>query len=354
MAMMFFAVVYRGPSLPGEIREWFSVFFEIALSMGLAAIIWNYNKWISSFLILVTVSMFYPCYGLMGYLAGKAVFNGCLWYLFIVMFFSVHNLNTIYKTLRVFAYFHAAIVILQKLGLAGLFSVPHPTGLMANPLEVSALLCFCLPAFLVLKRKSLWLILIPLSGIVIVKQFLGIASLGAGAVFYAVLVYRAYWTIGVVVALSAVWWMFLDAPGIEHRFFVWKKTLVALKQHWIMGSGIGHWKTVFTIMPNGMFRVMEIDGKAWMTTHNDFLQVLFETGIGSVIIFLGYYIDVARKATKGMVLPLTALVIISAYSGCSFPMHIAPTATIAVTWLAVLQIVTDEVGNGQKKLELFL
>ena len=331
MAMMFFAMVYRGPSLPGEVREWFSVFFEIALSLGLAAIIWNYNKWIASFLMLVTVSMFFPHYGLMGYLAGKAVFNGCIWYLFIVMFFSVYNLNTIYRMMRIITYFHISVALFQYLKLAGFINSEAVTGLMANPLELSALISFCLPAFLSLKGKRILLILIPVAGILLAKQFLGFVSLGAGIIFYLAVVYRIYWPVIPVILAAALWYQFIDTPGIDFRLYVWKRAIMAWKQHWIMGSGIGHWKIVFS-------KPMLVDGRVWRTTHNEFLQMLFELGIGAAIIFIGYMIDIARKMTRKAVIPLTALVMVSVHCAASFPMHIAPTAMVAVTWLAIIDI----------------
>ena len=335
MATMFFAVVYRGPSLPGEIRGWFEVFFEIALSMSLASIIWRYNPWIASFLILVTVSMFYPVYGQLSYLAGRAVFNGCLWYLFIVMFFNVHNLNTIYRIMRIFVYFHVSVALFQLYGVAGWLSVPVPTGVMANPLELSALVSFCLPAFLDLKGKWILLILIPTLGLAIARQFLGVVSLGAGIIFYVAVAYKAYWPIVPAIIAAIFWYQFIDTPGIDFRIYVWKRAIMAWKQHWIMGAGIGHWKIVFS-------KPMLCDGKRWVTTHNEFLQMLFELGIGAAVIFVGYAIDVLRKMTRTAVIPLTALVMIVPHVGASFPMHIAPTAMVAVTWLGVLTITLNK------------
>ena len=351
---MFFAMVYRGPSLPGEIRGWFEVFFEIALSMSLAAIIWNYNKWIAMFLVLVTVSMFYPRYGIMSYMAGRAVFNGCLWYLFVVMFFSVHNLNTLYRMLRIFVYFHVSVALFQYLEIAGWLSVPVVIGLMANPLELSALVSFCLPAFLDLKGRRVLLVVIPVGGIFIAGQSLGFLSLFVGAAFYLWLRYKMYFPgIALIILITSLWvfkdliTLFFDHPGNElsvsvtNRLYVWKRAIMTWKQHWIMGSGIGHWKVVFS-------KPMLIDGKRWVTTHNEFLQMLFELGIGAAIIFIGYAVDVLRKMTRQAVIPLTAMVMITVYSAASFPIHIAPTAMVAVTWAAVLQIVTDEVKNHER------
>ena len=82
-----------------------------------------------------------------------------------------------------------------------------------------------------------------------------------------------------------------------------------------------------------------------MTAHNEFLQMLFELGIGAAVIFAGYAIDVLRKMTRTAVIPLTALVMITVHCTASFPMHIAPTAMIAVTWLAILNITLKQKEN---------
>lgn len=353
--MMFFVVAYRVPATSAEIREWFVVLFEIGLCMMLAAIIYQYDKWIALFLMLVTFSMFWPSYGPMSYLAGRSVFNGCLLYLFIVKFFSVQNLNILYRIMRIFVYFHTVVAAFQWLGVAGQLNVPYPTGLMANPLELAALAVFCLPAFLMLKGWRSGLVAAPVAGVLIAGQSLGMLCLWAGLIFYLAVEYRMYYPLIVSAVLLAGIWIFrehlpfiFDRPGnelslsITNRLFVWNKAIMAWKQHWIFGSGIGHWKIVFAINPNGTLKPMAVDGKAWLTTHNEFLQMLFELGIGSVIIFVGYIADTIRKATRKAAIPLTALVIIIIYSAASFPMHVAPTAIIAIAWFGILTITLNK------------
>jgi hypothetical protein len=327
----FFAVVFRGPSRPGEIRGWFEVFFEIALSMGLAAAIWRHNKWMSAFLLLVTVSMFYPHYGPMSYLGGRAVFNGCLWFWLIITFVKFEHLPMVFRLMRIFVYFHVGVALFQHFKIAGILSTPVPTGLMANPLELAALIGFCFPAFLVLKGKRLLLLIVPALGLFFAKQFIGIAATGIGVLFYLAVKHKMYWPIIPVAAIAVIWMRLVDPPGIEHRLYVWKKAVMAWKQHWIMGAGIGHWKAVFA-------NPMATDGKRWVTTHNEFLQMLFELGIGSAIIFAGYFRNIIKRCRAVDVIPLTALVIIVIHSGASFPFHIAPLAMIALTWIAILEL----------------
>ena len=334
-ALLFFVLVIRGTTNPQAARAWFVVFFEIGVFLSLAAVIWNYDKWVASFLILVTVSPFVVSFDSNSYLAARNVFIGCLWYLFVVMFFNVQNLNMLYRVMRLCAYFHTFVAFMQFIGLAGVFSYSQITGLMDSNMFLSALLCFCLPAFLALKGKRVWLILIPIAGTLMAKQFLGIVTVGVGVIFYLAVARRMYWPTMAIIPAVIAWTYLVDSPGVTHRIFVWK---AAIKMWWhrpLLGFGIGHWKTVFKAG-------MAIDGNRWWTTHNEPLQMLFELGIGSTIIFIGYFISVVRRFTRTAIIPLTALVMIVVQSSATFTMHIAPTAALTVTWLAVLTIMLKE------------
>lgn len=322
--MLFFAVIYRGPSLPGETRAWFEVYFEIAVALSLSAILWHYNRWIAMFLILTVFMTFYPKYGAMSFLAGKSVFYGCLWYLFIVLFFTERTVPVLYKIMRIFVYINLPVAILQKYGMAGWLNVGKPTGLMANPLELAALYSICLPAFL--DKKSM--IMVPLIGILFAKQFLGFVSVGAFFISYLAIEHKKYWPVFVVIVVGALWWIFIDSPEVSDRLYVWDLGLNAFIEH-PFGAGIGHWKAVFT-------KPMPVDNCIWVTAHNEFLQMLFELGILCAPIFAGYFKDFFRYKTN--VIPMVAIIVIAVNSFSTFPFHIAGLAMISVTWMGILTI----------------
>ena len=333
--MLLFVLVFRGTLNTQVARVWFGIFFEVGVCLSLAAIIWTHDRWIAGFLILAIVSSFAIQYDMNSYFALRAIVTGCLWYLFVVMFFTKDNLYILYRVMRACAYFHTGVAFMQFIGHGGWFSYTQTTGLMATNVFLSALLCFCLPAFLELKGKRILLILIPIAGIMMAKQFLGIISLGAGVIFYLSMAHRIYWPIVLVIPAVIAWAFFVDTPGVDHRLYVWGKAIRAWWNKPLVGFGIGHWKGVFKVP-------MNIDGTRWMTTHNEHLQMLFELGVGVVPIFIGYYAKVLRSFRRELVIPLTALLIISIQSFGTFAMHIAPTAILAVTWLAILTISTKK------------
>jgi len=247
--------------------------------------------------------------------------------------------------MRVCVYFHVAVAVFQKLNIAGILKVPSPVGLMSNPLELAALIVFCFPAFLTVKNK--YLCVIPVFGLLLASKALGFLTLWFGMMFYVAVRFGMYLP-GIFSLLAVImvfnlrdyfplvfYWDGNEMNGlgasIKFRLYVWEKAFGAWLQHPVLAAGIGHWKVVFK-------KPMLIDGKRWMTVHNEYLQMVFEMGVGFLIILFGYVFETVKKSSRRMAVPLTALVMIGIYSFASFPMHIAPTAIIAVTWVGILTI----------------
>jgi len=356
-ALLFFALVFRIPAGPGEARAALEVIFEIAIFLSLVGVLWQENKYIAAFLALTTFSMFWPHYGPMSYYAGRAVFNGCLWYYFLVKFLTKSNLPKLYNVICICAMFHVFMLIVQKLNIRSALQTPVPVGLMTNPGETAALLAYCLPAFL--RGRWTWLIPIPVVGLVIAGPILGMISAGVGVSFYLIIRYRAYWVLAAFPVLVILHCIFVDMPTMNLRWVVWRMTFKAWLETPILGAGIGHWRAAFMNM--------RVDGLAWHTAHNEYIQTLFELGIGFAAILALWLVDIFRRARKQWaakrnnaykflfkvfekesvaknikiidtsIFPLTALLIIMVQSGAHFVFHIAPTAMLAVTWFAILE-----------------
>uniref|UniRef100_A0A6M3INL1 Putative O-antigen ligase n=1 Tax=viral metagenome TaxID=1070528 RepID=A0A6M3INL1_9ZZZZ len=121
------------------------------------------------------------------------------------------------------------------------------------------------------------------------------------------------------------------------RVLAWKIGFAAFLEHWILGAGVGHWKALFYKIP------MPGGNKVWLTAHNEYLQMLFELGIGFAIILAGYLFNIVKRMNfKTSILPITALIVIMVQSSANFVFHIAPTAMIALTWMAILERTLSE------------
>jgi len=206
---------------------------------------------------------------------------------------------------------------------------------MANQNEVAALYAFCLPAFF-RKRFTVGIPMI-FGGILLAKTSLGMASAVVGIWVYILILSPKLALIFIIpgVILCILYLVFIDMPTF-FRFTVWKYALNMHKEHWVFGCGIGHWKMLFTKLAyTGQFK------EIWCTAHNEYIQGFFEMGIAFVPICLGYIISTIKRAwvhRKLMAIPLAAFAIILFNSAGHFSMHIATTAMIAVTWMAILEV----------------
>jgi hypothetical protein len=104
---------------------------------------------------------------------------------------------------------------------------------------------------------------------------------------------------------------------------VWLASLKLSLKHPIVGWGIGSTKAIFPSLAHGKF---EAEG-AWCSLHNEFLQMLFETGIIGFGLLIAYCVSIIRKH-RNMLLIGTMLI---AYTMCvHFPCHQPSTALLLV------------------------
>lgn len=302
------------------------------------------NKWVGLFMLSAATSSLFPFYTSASFFAFYAVFVGCLWYGMIVMTTSKDTCRHLMDAMCVAALFQVGWQSLQVMGIDPVYRYvgggqPPPVGLLANVNETSAFLAFCFPAFL--RGKWKYLIWVPVLGIIWTKASMGYVSLAAGVMFYTVVTYErqcfkaglGFWLAFITVGTIALYFKFVDPPGME-RIWVWKIGLEKFTQHWVLGSGIGHWKIIFK---NPM-----VTGTRWMTAHNEFVQGLFEMGAVFGACITGYYIRLVRNYTKAMVIPATAIIIISVNAFGNFCFHIAPLAMMSLTWIAIADIYIKE------------
>ena len=83
--------------------------------------------------------------------------------------------------------------------------------------------------------------------------------------------------------------------------------------------------------------------------HNTFLQNYIEMGVASIIVTLGYYIDIARRMNifNKAIIPISA---IAAITGCCIANSVfrmnAINSMFIITWMAILEIELRECCNG--------
>ena len=335
-ALLTLCCVLRFPC--DDIRLSMRLLFELFTVFGVSIWIWRINKWVSAFLVLSLVSMVYPFYDRESYLAFLAIFFGIVCYGMIFELFTRETIKYLYNALCVIVLINLAYLGLQYLNIDPLFvgrdgiSKNIPVALMGNRNFASALLAFGFPAFM--RRGWCWFIPLIIIGLIFTKSTGGVFSVGAGLVAYIIVGGYSLWFL-ILPLCGGLLYCFVDVPNLKlksDRFQAWYFALVLFKEHWLMGAGVGHWKVV------GKIKLDVLQSQWWQCLHNEFLQGLFEMGIGFAVIVGGYFVDVFRKLRKDCLIPFTALIIIAVNSLVNFPFHIGTTALMAITWLAVLDV----------------
>jgi len=334
--------------------------FEIALPLLIATVLWQYfNKYLALFLILTVVSTFWPVYGFPSFMASKAVLYGMIWYGMTIIIIERSNIEHIYRVMRWAVFLNVIVQTLQWTDLPFWMDCKMPVGLMSNPNETSALYIFSLMAFS--ERKNWKLLPLVFWGIYLSDAMTGYVCLIVGIPVYIYLASEKknvvlLYALGVVVFIALLVMsglfstyyspvnerLYIKLGGksifsiwlytLNYRLECWKIGFRFLKEHWILGSGIGYWKYVFErVMPTA-------GGTRWVTAHNEYLQTWFEMGIGAIILIGLYFIDVIRRYHKRALVPTMALILIAVNSAGNFPWHIAPLAVMALTWMAILEV----------------
>jgi O-antigen ligase len=274
--------------------------------------------------------MYYPQYDKASYLAFQAVFYGAVWYVLLIL--CVQNVNALLNAICLIALANVGLMILQYFGIDPIFKPiagyeGYYPGFMPNNNLTSGLLAICLPAFL----RYRWALLLPMVflGLILAKTTGGALAAVAGLIVWLNIKFpRTYLTIIVLIGL-VLFLVFVDNPGIAARLEVWMIGLKESINHPLLGAGIGHWKTVFN-MP------LAINNLRWTTPHNEFIQAYFEMGVFAVVIIMGYLVSVTRRFRNINTMFIAAFAVIVVNSLVNFPFHIATTAYIAVTWIALM------------------
>ena len=342
-AAAIFLLVAGGVRFPCDNVRLLMVLLFSGAVVGLTAVVmWNVNRWLAYFLAAAFWSMLFPVYSRESHLAFQMVFYGAVWYGFVVLFVKDINVRFLLDAMCLIALANVAMLTMQTLGHDPLY-IPRPqwagttphVGLMTNPNEVSALLAFCAPAFL--RGRYKWGLVAVIVGLVMAQSTGGAFALAAGLMFYEFAngrIWKPLVACGIAVVLFS---LAVDMPHLGGREATWKFALSIYPQHWLFGAGLGHWKIVFS-------KIESARACYWMQAHNEFIQGLFEMGIPFAVIVAGYLISCARRFRKAALIPATAGVVIVVNSLVNFPFHIATTALLAMTWLAIYEVKLKEVA----------
>lgn len=258
---------------------------------------------------------------------------------------KIDRWDYVYKSVQAIFFFVILLVIMQSFGKDTLLNFnmkeAFVMGTIGNKMISASFICTLAPFLIINPINWVALFLIGL----ISGSSGSILALSMGVVVYL-------WPktkkarIGLIIAIISIPFIFalktgdIDTfKGKAGRRQVWEKTLeLSLKQP--MGYGIATYKVLFPVMCGKEIRDQQ-PGREWNTCHNDFLQILFETGFPGTFLLLGWIVSIVMNVKNK--LKLAGLMILAGTMSVHFPGRIVESALLIIMFLAYLERGNDAV-----------
>lgn len=248
----------------------------------------------------------------------------------------------ILKAVSLFAVIQALYGILQYVEIDYLFkptgefpkNIDRMVGFIGNPSALAVYLAISLPAVLACHHKILRFAsaFVILAAIFLTRTYTVIVPLFLFSIFAGIF-WNPYWLLVLCATpLSFSFWHEM-VNGFSSRLTVWMSMFHGMDIfHFIFGHGLNSWRTkLFIVIHNLPFY-------SWYRqAHNEYLQGLHEIGIIGVVLALAFIFSILFKSVliKDCRIAVCSIVLFLICAFMQFPLHIAPTALIFITMLAI-------------------
>ena len=265
---------------------------------------------------------------------------------------QIVNYTPVKITIQAIFFFITLLIIMQLFGRDTLLNfnmkVPCVLGTIGNPMILGSFVCVCAP-FLIFNPLN-WIALILIAFISkSAGAFLSILS-GLGVYLWKTYSFGKY--ICIIFLIASIAFAFslgkFEKPVLTSgRFPVWKRTVELAIKH-PEGYGAATYRLLFPIMSQDIQpskgannAEWEYDntrgrGLAWRRTHNDFLQILFETGFPGFILFFGWIISIVVKIRDPI--KIAGITILAVNMIPAFPMRMCQSVFIMLMFVAFCEI----------------
>jgi hypothetical protein len=229
------------------------------------------------------------------------------------------GLKIIFKGLSIGLGVSACLAIAQKFGFTQVYTLANSTaGLFINPNIYSEISAIILVSLIVLKLW--WWIPVTLPGLFLVQSRSAFVALGFG-LFILAWRYNKYLAIISIIVVgttgSYFYWHRFDLISVQERLNMWADTIQGFK---FFGNGVGSYEALFPYYASHINTELARPRYA----HNDLLQVVFEFGIGSILLLMVLF-NVFKTKRPELIILFTVGVI----SLFTYPIHIPTSAFIA-------------------------
>jgi hypothetical protein len=265
--------------------------------LGFLTLFLNTNIFIKILSIGGFINCFFSCVPHECFTSYVSLLACCYFY---ILCSKVKNWNLIYKTVLCIVIYNLFFMTMQFFGKDSLLNfsmgkniVEH--GILGSRMELESFLLICLVILLAIKGS---------------------------------------WKIMALMAVSLIIMLciYKDSPTpilhnpLTSRIPVWLATIKLSNQHPFMGWGIGSYKFMF-------FPLSGLHTFPWKQAHNEFLQILFETGYAGLAVMLSIVGVLIYKLRKNITL-LIGLGLICVDMSIHFPFRVANTVLILICFLA--------------------
>lgn len=250
---------------------------------------------------------------------------------------QIEDFTLVKKAIQAVFFFVTLLVIMQLAGFDTLLNFnqksPVILGTIGNRMIASSFFCILAP-FLIFTPLN-WIVL----GILAVVSWSSgaILSIGAGLAVYSWQFRKLRLAIILFAILAPIIfaWKTGDIYTLKSkagRLPVYIDTLKLSLKH-PQGYGIGAYKILYPVIGSKDIRAQQ-PGRVWNTTHNDWLQILFEVGFPGFILFLGWLGNILLNVIKSRdYIKLAGLAIIAVNMGIHFPGRMIQSAFIILMFL---------------------
>lgn len=232
---------------------------------------------------------------------------------------SLDDLKLIFKGLALGLGVSAVVAIFQKFGFTLVYVSDTPNkvaGLFVNPNMYSEVSVILLVALLALKQWIWTLVTLP--AIVWSYSRAAVATLLVCCLIFMWNKSKAFTALLIPVMALAVAAYYLngyfDVSSVNERMAIWSDTVRGLT---LFGHGVGSYEIMMPFYAHDLDTIKVIPRYA----HNDYLQLLFEFGIGCV--FLIPFVSLLIEKNNNANYILLAVAVIAMFS---FPLHIPMSA----------------------------
>ena len=270
--------------------------------LGFLTLFLNTNIFIKILSIGGFINCFFSCVPHECFTSYVSLLACCYFY---ILCSKVKNWNLIYKTVLCIVIYNLFFMSMQFLGKDSLLNFGlgkgiSEHGIMGSRMQLESFLLNCLVLLMVIKGIN--------------KKWFKNYILGLFLLSF--------------VLILCIYTNPIIHNPLSSRFPVWLATIKLANQHPLMGWGIGSFKCIFPALSG-----IRNSGLPWKEAHNDFLQILFETGYTGLAVMLSIVGVLIYKLRKNIIL-LIGLGLICVDMSIHFPIRVGNTVLILICFLA--------------------